>query len=166
MSDKYTDRDIIYAATARCQCGSGVAYPLDHAAALKSGAWTCARKLRGEVEGDVFPHDVLPFIFWKVREETSINNHGGHTTRPSGTVARTQGRATCPKCNHQWESTPYDACGASHHWFSGPCPNCGHAVGGGASYSSADGPAIDSRYSTVVLSVTDPAPPMTDGAAP
>lgn len=148
---RYTDHDLLYAATARCTCGAGLAYPLDHDSAMKMQAWTCSAVLKAEVESE--GHVSLPFVFWKVREETSINNLGRHTTRPPGTVARTIGRATCPQCAHTWESEPYSACGAAHHWFSGPCPGCGHAVGAAGSYSTADGPAIALRYRDVVIDV-------------
>jgi hypothetical protein len=96
-------------------------------------------------------HDVYPFVFYKIREETSINNHGGATTRPAGTIARTVGKATCSKCGHKWQSEPYSACGAGHHWFSGPCPQCGYAVGGAGSYSSDEGKPIECCYGDVIL---------------
>lgn len=167
MSDRITltDKDLLYAATARCRCGAGLAYPMDRELSWSIRAWVCSAVLKGEVEskandqtiaalGNTAPvgeHDSLPWVFWKVREETSINNRGAYTTRPPGTIARTVGKAKCPTCSHEWQSEPYDARGLSHHWFSGPCPKCGHAIGGGASYSSKDGPPIESRYLDVVL---------------
>lgn len=144
-----TDKDLMYAATGRCRCGAGLAHPMDHELALRQRAWTCSAVLKGErLSGD---HDCLPFAFWKVREETLINNTGGHTTRPAGTVARMVGTAKCPSCAHEWQSEPYSACGLDHHWFPGPCPNCGHAVGGNGTYRSGDGPRIETRYWDVVL---------------
>ena len=144
------DRDLLYAATSRCDCGAGLAHPLDTEAAMRLRAWVCSAVLKGEAdrEGD---HAHLPFALWKVREETSINNAGGHTTRPPGTIARTVGKAKCPRCNHEWQSEPYDACGKGHHWPSGPCPECGYAVGAGLSWSSDEGEPIETRYRTVVL---------------
>lgn len=144
-----TDKELLYAATVRCKCGAGMAYPLDHGLAQTFRAWGCSRVLKGE--GTDGGHDNLPFMFWKVREETSINNIGGFTTRPSGTVMRTVGKATCPKCHHAWQSEPYVACGAGHHWFSGPCPSCGYAVGGAGSWSTSEGTPIEKRYTDVVL---------------
>lgn len=144
-----TDLDLLYAATTRCDCGAGLAYRMDLATAPPQAAWVCARVLKGEVEQD--GHGYYPFAFWKIREETSINNAGGRTTRPQGTIARTVGKATCPKCAHTWQSEPYSACGLSHHWFSGACPSCGYAVGGAGSWSSSDGPAIGQRFLDVVL---------------
>lgn len=149
VETEMTNKELLYAATDRCVCGSGLAYPLDVGAAMKLGAWVCARVLRGEVEKD--GHTELPFAFYKVREETSINNSVGLTTRPEGTVCRTVGEACCPKCQEQWESKPYDACGSRHHWFSGPCPACGYAVGGRGSWSSDEGDPIETRYRHVVI---------------
>lgn len=144
-----TDEDLMYSATVRCRCGSGLAYPLDHVRARDQGAWICAVFLKCDVaHGE---HDILPFAFYKIREETSINNTGGYTTRPSGTMARTIGKAKCPKCNCEWKSDPYSACGTSHHWFSGACPECGYDVGGHRVYRSGDGDRIETRYYTVVI---------------
>lgn len=150
MPHPYTDKDLLYAATARCaKCDAGLAYPRDHDEARKYSAWMCSAVLRGDTtERD---HDCLPWAFWKVREETSINSRSGLTTRPPGTIARTVGKAKCPKCEHTWQSEPYDAAGLSHHWYPGPCPGCGYAVGANLSSSSADGPSIEVRFTDVVL---------------
>lgn len=145
----YTDYELLYAATARCRCGAGLAYPLDTTEALKLRAWVCSTALKDDqADGE---HDLYPFADWKIREETSINNAGGHTTRPPGTICRAVGKATCPKCGETWQSEPYDACGRGHHWFSGPCPNCGYAVGSAGVHRGDEGPAIEHRYSNVVL---------------
>ncbi len=163
---KLTDKELMYAATGRCRCGAGLAHPLDHKMALAIRAWVCSAVLKGEGqaheqslsslrgEPPVGEHDSLDFAFYKVREETSINNRGGHTTRPPGTIARTIGKAKCPKCSHEWQSEPYIACGLGHHWFSGPCPGCGYAVAAGGSWSTSDGDPIDRRYPDVVLECT------------
>ncbi|MFA6958553.1 MAG: hypothetical protein WC538_22010 [Thermoanaerobaculia bacterium] len=145
----YTDDELLYAATARCNCGAGVAYPLDSHDALGLGAWCCAEALKGVTDTD---HDRFPFAFWKIREETSINNHGGATTRPAGSVAQTVGHATCGQCGHEWSSEPYSACGASHHWFPRACPKCGNDAGANGMWSSTDPrPRVETRYRTVVL---------------
>lgn len=147
-SEKFTDDDLLYAADARCGCGAGLACPLDNKVAFLIGAWRCSAALKGGTEGK---HDSYPFAFYKIREETSINNHGGLSTRPPGTVARTVGHARCPVCEHEWESEPYVACGAGHHWFSGPCPGCGYAVGGDGTWRTGEGESIKTRYRTVVV---------------
>lgn len=145
-----TDKDLLYAATARCRCGAGLAHPLDHELAMKLRSWACSAVLKGEHETAPV-HDRFDFALYKVREETSINNTGGHTTRPPGTVARTVGKATCPKCSHTWQSEPYSACGSGHHWFPGACPSCGCAIGGNGTYRSGEGAPIETRYPDVVL---------------
>ena len=144
-----TDKDLLYAATSRCRCGAGLAHPLDSDLALQIGAWVCLAVLKEEAEAE--GHDSYHWSMYKVREETSINNDGGRTTRPEGTVALTVGKATCPKCGRQWESEPYSACGLGQHWFSGPCPDCGHAVGAAGSWSSTEGPVIEHRYRDVIV---------------
>lgn len=173
MADRVTfkDTELLYAATARCRCGAGLAYPLEHESAMKIGAWLCSAVLKGEVEApahrqypgylrgkDAKPegeHDAYDWAFYKIREETSIGNDGGRTTRPPGTVAKTVGKATCPNCQHKWESEPYIACDRGHHWFPGDCPSCGYGVGGHGVYRSGEGPSIDARYPHVVLTVAE-----------
>lgn len=135
-----TDHELLYAATARCACGAGMAYPLDASEALRLGAWLCSDVLKGNANPGT-KHDELPFAIWKVREETSINNTVG-TTRPVGTIARTVGLAHCPACHHEWSSEPYDARGLGSHWQPGPCPQCGHD----------EAPiSLEARYRDVVL---------------
>ena len=145
----YTDEELLYSATSRCRCGVGLAYPLNHEAAMRVSAWVCSAVLKG---AEAESHESFPFAFWKIREETSINNHSGATTRPEGTVARTVGRATCGACGHEWESEPYSACGAGHHWFPGACPKCGNDAGANGSWSSSDPrPRVETRFRTVVI---------------
>jgi ssDNA-binding Zn-finger/Zn-ribbon topoisomerase 1 len=155
------DAELLYAATSRCKCGAGLAYPMDHDRAMAIRAWVCSRVLKHEVEETATrppllstksdgEHDAFDWAFYKIREETSIRNEGGHTTRPAGTLARTVGSAKCPKCKHEWKSEPYNANGLGHHWFPGECPQCGYAVGAQGSYSTSDGPPIDTRFLDVV----------------
>lgn len=159
----FSDHELLYAATGRCRCGAGLAHPLDHDKALMLRAWLCSRVLKGETDGLAHrltpltgesptgsEHDALDFAFWKVREETSVNGDG-RSTRPPGTVARTIGMATCPKCGHKWESEPYDAATIGHHWRSGACPGCGLDHGADGCTDSRRGPAIGMRFRTVVV---------------
>ena len=151
---QYRDDELEYAAQNRCRCGAGLAAPIDFSDSMTIRAWVCSLVLKHGASGD--GHDAFPFAFYKIREETSINNRSGMTTRPTGTVAMTVGKAICGACLHEWESEPYKACGLSHHWFSGACPNCGNDCGGNGTWSSNDKrPRIDSRYRTVVLPVND-----------
>ncbi len=151
---KYSDLELEYAAGGRCQCGAGLATPLDTKEALDLAAWICSAVLKGEVSEQ--GHDALSFAFYKVREETSINNRARITTRPAGTVARTVGHAKCGACGHEWEGEPYEACGMPNHWRSGACPQCGNDCGGDGVWSSEDKrPRIETRFRTVVLPVDD-----------
>ena len=144
----YSDATLEYAATARCKCGAGLAHPLDFEESINLASWVCSECLKGNAS----EHDSFPFAFYKVREETSINNAHGVTTRPNGTVARMVGHATCGECGHKWESEPYEACGKSHHWLPGDCPQCGNDCGGHGTYSLEDKrPRIEKNYSVVVL---------------
>lgn len=156
---KLTDKELHYAATARCEkCHAGLAYPMDQRLSLKLRSWICSAVLKGEVPNDEAPlertagHTRLDWVMYKVRKETSINNQGAHTTRPPGTIAKTVGHAECMQCGHKWDSEPYVACGLNHHWFSGPCPSCGNDCGGAGTWSSDDArPRIEHRYSEVVM---------------
>jgi hypothetical protein len=167
MTERITfkDTELLYAATARCRCGAGLAYPREHKHAMQLRAWLCSAVLKGEVEEvatraipfglkseeSTPKHDAFDWAFYKVREETSVNNAGGYTTRPAGTVARTIGMASCPKCKHRWESEPYDASTTGHHWRSGACPGCGLDHGADGCTDSRRGPSIDMRFRDVVI---------------
>ena len=43
----YKDEHLVYAAYARCQCGSGMAHPLHY---NHTGYWDCSKILKGEVQ--------------------------------------------------------------------------------------------------------------------
>lgn len=164
---KLTDKELMYAATSRCRCGAGLAHPTDHKLSIAIRAWVCSTVLKGDGiahdqtgaafngSASIGEHDSLPWAFFKVREETSVNNTGGHTTRPLGTVARTVGKATCPKCKHAWQSEPYSAWEIGHHWFPGPCPGCSYAVGAHGTYCSDEGEPIKVGCPDVVLEVSN-----------
>lgn len=82
----YTDAQLRYAATARCPCGAGLAYPKDSGI---QGAWDCADILTGRA----IPKDrpgfkqhtaALPFAFYEVKSEDQPSANGA-TTRPAET---------------------------------------------------------------------------------
>jgi hypothetical protein len=163
----FTDKELLYAATARCRCGAGLAYPHDTETALQFRSWICSAVLKGQTDGEKAyappflsivvtegKHDQLPFAFYKVREESSVNNTGGWTTRPPGTICRTVGTAHCPRCDHRWESEPYDAATMHRHWNSGPCPRCtnDNYCGNNRPYEKEN--RIDQRFRDIVLEVT------------
>ncbi len=91
------DSELLYAATARCRCGAGLAYPADHKLAWKLKSWFCSAFLRGDVrlkrpateeeksngakEGYISSwcggavdateqvHDEYPFVFYEIKSE-------------------------------------------------------------------------------------------------
>jgi hypothetical protein len=84
MPQQLTESDLVYAATARCPCGAGLAYERSG----KAGCWDCSDILLGRAiphgqPGAAMHTDKLPFQFWKVKSETETMPGGGHmTTRP------------------------------------------------------------------------------------
>ena len=69
------DYDLIYAATARCKCGAGLAHPRDHEKAFNIRAWVCSDMLKADSEtvpalAPLGAHDSLAWSLYKVREET------------------------------------------------------------------------------------------------
>ena len=85
MSDTtiYTDADLRYAATSRCPCGAGLAYPLDSGI---HGSWDCSDILTGRAvpsgdPGAVQHTDRLPFAFYEIKSEDQPSANGA-TTRP------------------------------------------------------------------------------------
>lgn len=100
----YTDEQLVYAATARCQCGAGYAYPRhttgEDGVFRTASAWDCSDILteRAVPEGEpgAMQHsDKLPFAFYSVKsEEQSVVRLGGFmTTRPGGQEAYARAKA-------------------------------------------------------------------------
>jgi hypothetical protein len=74
---------LIYAATARCPCGAGLAYEKGTG---RNGAWDCADILLKKAlplghEGYKEHTAVLPFVFYEIKSELQPSAHGA-TTRP------------------------------------------------------------------------------------
>lgn len=88
MSERtYRDDELTYAATSRCPCGAGLAYPLGTGS---RGAWDCADILTGRAipsgqPGAAMHTDRLPFVFWEVKSEHQPSANGA-TTRPKAGV--------------------------------------------------------------------------------
>lgn len=86
---KLTPADLVYAATARCPCGAGLAYERGCGG---HGSWDCSAILLGEAipqgqPGAVTHTDRLPFAFWKVKSEDQPLPGGVKlTTRPAGSA--------------------------------------------------------------------------------
>lgn len=75
---------LVYAATARCPCGAGLAYQAG--ADPFTGAWDCSAILTGTAIpsgqlGSVEHTAVLPFVFYEIKSERQPSAHGA-TTRP------------------------------------------------------------------------------------
>lgn len=76
---------LVFAATARCACGAGLAY--ERGADPFKGYWDCSAILLGEAiptgePGSVQHTAKLPFIFWEIKGEGQPSADGA-TTRPA-----------------------------------------------------------------------------------
>lgn len=87
----FSDDELIYAATARCQCGAGLAYsPQDENPDLPykgPSAWDCSDILTGRAakvgeSGHVQHDDIAPFAFYEIKSEEQPSANG-MTTRGS-----------------------------------------------------------------------------------
>jgi hypothetical protein len=83
----YTIAELVFAATARCECGAGIAYPRDAEPYGESAYWDCSAILTGKAvptgePGSVKHTDKLPFMFYEIKSEDQPSAQG-RTTRPS-----------------------------------------------------------------------------------
>ena len=83
MEGKLKDIDLVFAESATCPCGAGLAYRID---AGTHDSWDCSDILTGralpkENVNSVVHTDRLPFAFWKVKSERRTG--GRYTTRPA-----------------------------------------------------------------------------------
>ena len=70
--------DLVYAATARCPCGAGLAY---RKGSTHRGAWDCSMILLGTADVAATHTAVLPFVFYEVKSENQPSAKGA-STRP------------------------------------------------------------------------------------
>jgi len=70
---------LLFAATARCPCGAGLAY--DQGNAGFNGSWDCSAILMGTADKSVKHTDRLPFMYYDVKSERQPSAQGA-TTRP------------------------------------------------------------------------------------
>ena len=87
MEKTYTDDELIYAATSRCPCGAGLAYPKNIGS---RGSWDCSDILTGRAipkdqPGSKMHGGPWPFVFYEVKSEQQPSANGA-TTRPSKAV--------------------------------------------------------------------------------
>lgn len=176
MKARYTVAELLYSAGARCACGAGLAYPLDHNDARELSAWVCSRVLLGEVEiagassapsGFFAPverpdvagvvHQGFPFASYEIKSEGQPSARGA-TTRPAGTHIESEPHCRCRACGHEFVAARRrNDNGRDNEGLD--CPKCG------ATYLSANSSLsmqIEARFRSVV--VADDAPASDDGA--
>jgi hypothetical protein len=71
-----TKKDLVYAATARCPCGAGLAYPTN---SDPHGYWDCSAIWLDEADESVTHTAQLPFTFYKVKSEVQPSANGATT---------------------------------------------------------------------------------------
>jgi hypothetical protein len=74
----FTDDELRYAATHRCICKAGMAYPKDIAV---NGSWYCSDILTGRAPHHTEHSSQMPFMYYEVMSERD-----GETTRPLHTM--------------------------------------------------------------------------------
>lgn len=73
--------ELRFAATSRCSCGAGFAYPINVG---MGGSWECSDILRGQAEAGSSHSGAMPFSFYEVKsEENERYRDRGITTRPT-----------------------------------------------------------------------------------
>lgn len=83
----YLIDELLWSATARCECGSGLAYHKD-AGEIMEGAWRCgAAMMRALPEPDPKhgTHALLPFHMYEIKSEEQPSA-GGKNTRPQAVL--------------------------------------------------------------------------------
>jgi hypothetical protein len=93
MARRFTAKQLTFAATSRCPCGAGLAYPTDGPGDETlpqrwpyNGYWDCASILLGTAiasgeEGSATHTARLPFAFYEIKSENQPSAHGA-STRP------------------------------------------------------------------------------------
>lgn len=80
----YKPEELRFAATARCECGAGLAYPPKDAGI--SCYWDCSAVLMGMVQPGI-EHPTYAFAFYGVKSELQPSAYGA-TTRPADAAPR------------------------------------------------------------------------------
>jgi len=78
MKDKFSPDELRYAATSRCKCGAGLAYPKNSS---PRGSWYCSVILTGQAERGSSHDSSFPFTFYEIKSEHQPSANG-QTTRP------------------------------------------------------------------------------------
>ncbi len=79
----YKDKNLIYAAYSRCECGAGLAY---HKGSGSRGSWDCSDILTGRaIEkdklGSVTHTGRMPFLFYEIKSEDQPSAFGATTRK-------------------------------------------------------------------------------------
>jgi hypothetical protein len=77
LQDKFLADELVFAATARCECGAGMAYPKNTGI---HGNWDCSAILLGEADSKLPHSGQLPFAFYSIKSENQPSANG-MTTR-------------------------------------------------------------------------------------
>jgi hypothetical protein len=93
----FTVYELLFAATFRCKCGAGMAYP-DGISAMH-GAWYCSAILLGEATLGTEHTPAHPFAYYRVKSEGQPTQPGA-TTRPNGTHIETEPHYACHNCGN------------------------------------------------------------------
>lgn len=72
--------ELCFAATTRCACGAGMAYP--DGGMNVHGSWHCSAILRGKAPVMSVHSEQMPFAFYEIKSENQPSA-GGETTRPT-----------------------------------------------------------------------------------
>jgi len=75
----FSEEELVYAATARCECGAGMAYPTD---IDPNGAWYCSDILKGVADKTKVHSRPMAFYMYEVKSEHQSSAEG-KTTRPT-----------------------------------------------------------------------------------
>lgn len=89
----FLDSELVYAASARCNCGAGFAYPDGIG---MHGSWYCSAVLKGEAKQEI-THLELPFALYEIKSESQPSAYGS-STRPPGSYITKQQWWVCRKC--------------------------------------------------------------------
>lgn len=81
--DRFTEEELVFAASTRCECGAGMAYPNSIGV---QGAWYCSdillgNALAGNEKGSKAHTSPLPFMFYSIKSETQPSANGATTRR-------------------------------------------------------------------------------------
>jgi len=99
----FTLYDLTFAASFRCVCGAGMAYPDGIG---MHGAWYCSSVLRGQAAQGTTHTPAHSFMFYEVKSETQPSQ-AGMTTRPQGTHVEREPAYACLNCGNVGRAPRY-----------------------------------------------------------